>query len=70
MDFPRLHKEEKLWGWRNFSKISEKKGITTSKYDVLTQKAVPAHLGSIESDSILHLKTSSFQFLQFTKTER
>lgn len=37
---------------------------------VLGQKAVPAHVGSTESDiSTVHLKPFSFSFLHFTGTE-
>lgn len=48
-----------------------KKELWSTNIMVLGQKTVPTRLGSIENDiSILHLKTSSFKFLHFTRTER
>lgn len=70
MDFQCLYKEDLLLGWRNISKIPEKRELWSANIMVLRQKSVPTHLESVESYSILHLKTSSFKVFYVTRIER
>lgn len=63
-------KRTSCWDGETSLKSLKKRELQSASIVVLGQKTVPTHLWSVESDTILQLKTSNNKFLHFSRVER
>lgn len=63
-------KRTSCWDGETYLKSLKKRELWSANIMVVGQKTVQTHPWSVESDSILQLKTSNFKFLHFSRVER